>query len=268
MIELYEPTLLVDEFDSFKDANPELRGILNSGHTRELAFVVRCVGDDNNPVRFSTFGLKVLAAIGTLPPTIEDRSIIIPMRRKLPDDKKKRFRRPKPGDAFDQLCRKITRWSNDNGKGLDEVRVRRPAGMNDRQFDNWLPLFQIADRIGGEWLDNAIDASLALAKQAPGEEDSKGVLLLQDLNKLFKKEDAPQLATVFIVNALINMSERPWSEANKGEPINDRQLAKLLKPFGIKPKPVRTGKRTRKDDTQVRGYRLRDCLDAFERYKS
>ena len=34
VIEAHEPSLLVDEFDSFQNAHEELRGILNSGHTR------------------------------------------------------------------------------------------------------------------------------------------------------------------------------------------------------------------------------------------
>ncbi len=38
--EKYAPTLLVDEADTFLKQNEELRGILNSGHTRDLAFVV------------------------------------------------------------------------------------------------------------------------------------------------------------------------------------------------------------------------------------
>ena len=267
MLEEHAPTLLIDEGDSFLKGNDELRGILNSGHTRDTAFVIRCVGDDHSPRRFSTWGAKAIAAIGALPPTISDRSIVIPMRRKLTDDRKKRFRRPKLGDAFDQLRRKIARWAQDNREGLDKVRIRRPAKMNDRQFDNWLPLFQIAKRIGGDWLDNAVEAALALADQEAGQENSKGVLLLQDLRKLFKREGDNHLATALIVDALTDMPERPWSEFCRGEPISDRQLAKLLRPFGIRPRPLRTGKQTPKDKPVLRGYHLKDCRDAFERYK-
>jgi putative DNA primase/helicase len=40
-IEEKQPTLLIDEADTFLQGNDELRGILNSGYTRKTAFVVR-----------------------------------------------------------------------------------------------------------------------------------------------------------------------------------------------------------------------------------
>jgi putative DNA primase/helicase len=63
-IEKWQPTLLIDEADSFMKDNEELRGILNSGHTRAGSFVIRSVGDDHVPTRFSTWGCKVISGIG------------------------------------------------------------------------------------------------------------------------------------------------------------------------------------------------------------
>src|SRR5215470_9380330 len=83
-VEKWHPTLLIDEADTFLKDNDELRGVLNSGHTRGSAFVIRTVGDDHEPRRFSTWGPKAIAMIGALPDTLADRSITIPMRRKLP----------------------------------------------------------------------------------------------------------------------------------------------------------------------------------------
>ncbi len=48
-VELVHPTLLLDEADTFLAENEEMRGIINSGHTRSAAFVVRVVGDDYEP---------------------------------------------------------------------------------------------------------------------------------------------------------------------------------------------------------------------------
>lgn len=53
-VEKYRPTLLIDEADSFLTNNEELRGVLNSGHRRATAFVIRTVGDDHEPRRFTT----------------------------------------------------------------------------------------------------------------------------------------------------------------------------------------------------------------------
>ena len=48
-VERFQPTLLIDEADTFLRDREELRGVLNSGHTRETAFVVRTAGDDHEP---------------------------------------------------------------------------------------------------------------------------------------------------------------------------------------------------------------------------
>ena len=73
-VDAWAPTLLIDEADTFLRDNEELRGILNSGHTRELAFVIRTVGDDHEPRKFSTWGAKAIALIGGLKDTLADRS--------------------------------------------------------------------------------------------------------------------------------------------------------------------------------------------------
>ena len=43
VIEQSAPTMLIDEADTFAKDNEELRGLLNSGHTRRTAFVLRSV---------------------------------------------------------------------------------------------------------------------------------------------------------------------------------------------------------------------------------
>ena len=58
VIEAARPTLLIDETDTFVKENDELRGILNSGHSRATAFVIRCQGEDNQPRCFSTWAAQ------------------------------------------------------------------------------------------------------------------------------------------------------------------------------------------------------------------
>jgi putative DNA primase/helicase len=66
-IETMRPTLLIDEADTFLTTSDEIRGILNSGHRRSGAFVLRLVGDNHEPRRFSTWGAVAIALIGKLP---------------------------------------------------------------------------------------------------------------------------------------------------------------------------------------------------------
>jgi putative DNA primase/helicase len=56
-VEEIRPTLLIDEADSFVKDNEELRGILNSGHTKAAAYVIRNVeiNGEHKPRRFSTW---------------------------------------------------------------------------------------------------------------------------------------------------------------------------------------------------------------------
>ena len=81
-IEDVRPTLLIDEADSFAKDNEELRGILNSGHTKAAANVIRNV--DHKPRRFSTWAPKAIATIGTLADTLEDRAVVVRLQRKPP----------------------------------------------------------------------------------------------------------------------------------------------------------------------------------------
>jgi putative DNA primase/helicase len=65
-IEKFEPVLLIDEADTFLAGNDELRGVLNAGHRRSSAFVIRTVGDNHEPKQFRTWGAKAIALIGKL----------------------------------------------------------------------------------------------------------------------------------------------------------------------------------------------------------
>jgi putative DNA primase/helicase len=88
-IEQERPTLIIDEADTFVNANDEMPGILNSGHTRASAFVIRVVefAGEHVAKRFSTWAAKAIAGIGSLADTISDRSIILVMQRKTRDSK-------------------------------------------------------------------------------------------------------------------------------------------------------------------------------------
>jgi len=64
-----------------------------------------------------------------------------------------------------------------------------------------------------------------------------------------------------LLEALHVMEEAPWGSL-RGEPLDARGLARLLKPYGVKPEKLREG-----DDT-FRGYRSTSFEDAWARYLS
>ena len=258
VLELAHPTLLVDEADSFARRNEELRGILNSGHDREAAFVVRCDGDDNTPRRFSTWGAIAIAAIGKLPPTWIDRSIVINLKRRLPSETVQRINRSCRA-GFEELARKCARWTVDNADRLKQGEPAVPQGLNDRAAQNWLPLVAIADAAGGEFPELARKAAVALSGGESAVEASLGVMLLSDIRTVLDQSD--RISSANICEALATMEGRPWPEYGRSlKPISQNQLARILEPFGIAPHTIRFGAETAK------GYLLKDFSDAFDRY--
>jgi hypothetical protein len=87
VVEACRPTLLIDEADTFLPEADELRGVINSGHRRGGS-VVRTVGDDHEPRKFSTYAACAIALIGKLPATLHDRSApVIDLKRRLMSEK-------------------------------------------------------------------------------------------------------------------------------------------------------------------------------------
>src|SRR5947207_12929666 len=76
LVDQHQPTLLLDEVDSYLHQAEELRGLLNAGHKRG-GCAYRCEGEGNAVRSFKAFAPAALAGIGSLPRTLADRSISI-----------------------------------------------------------------------------------------------------------------------------------------------------------------------------------------------
>lgn len=257
-IEAVRPTLLIDEADSFVKDNEELRGILNSGHTKVAANVIRSVevNGEHKPRRFSTWAAKAIATIRSLADTLEDRAIIVQLQRKPPGAKVERLRR-RDNAWCAALRSQAARWAADNFDKLVDPDPQMPEALNDRAADNWRSLLAIADLAGGEWPHLARQACLTLSGESP--EESLGVMLLADCRLAFG--DDAVIRSADLVHELTADPERPWAEYNRGDPITQRQLAKLLGTFGIISVNVRP-----EVGPQGKGYRRIDFEEAWERY--
>ena len=259
-IELWKPTVLMDEADTHLPGNEELRGILNSGHTRRTAYVLRTVGDDHEPRQFSTWAPLAIAMIGNLPGTLADRSIVLPMRRKGRDEKVKKLPLDANVEPFATLRSQCARWAADNFDALREAQPTVPDELHDRAADNWFPLCAIADVAGGDWPTRIKKAISALHGAAP-EDNETGVLLLKDMQQLFEQQKVDGLFSDDFEKYLHTLEERPWSEyGRQRKPISKNQIASLLRPFEIRPKPIRVG------EIVGRGYALDICSEVFGRY--
>jgi putative DNA primase/helicase len=205
-IEAVRPTLLIDEADSFVKDNEELRGILNSGHTKVAANVIRSVevNGEHQPRRFSTWAPKAIATIRSLADTLEDRAIIVQLQRKPPGAKVERLRK-RDNEWFAALRSNAFRWATDNFDRLVDPDPDVPDALNDRAADNWRLLLAIADLAGGEWPELAREAALPLSGEA--QDSAVGVELLKDIRLAFGDDEVIRSAD--LVAKLTADPERP-----------------------------------------------------------
>ncbi|MDD2335327.1 MAG: DUF3631 domain-containing protein [Geobacteraceae bacterium] len=258
-IDAWCPTLLIDEADAFLRDNEELRGIINSGHTRESAYVIRTAGDNFTPTKFRTWGAKALAGIGRVADTLMDRAVILQLRRKLPHEEVDRIRHAE-ARLFDDLRSKLARFAEDNRDQVKQAQPPLPQSLNDRAQDNWEPLLAIAMAAGNEWLQLGTAAALKLSHNESMAQTA-GTELLYDIREIFG-DDRDRITSADLIRLLCADEEKPWASFNRGNAITPRQVAKRLREYGILSHTIRIGIETAK------GYTLAQFKEAFSRYLS
>jgi hypothetical protein len=258
------PTVLVDEADTVfgkrrgerSDQAEDLRGILNAGHQRGRPYI-RWDPAARQAERCPTYAMAALAGIGDLPDTIEDRAVVVAMRRRALGEHVAPLRRrnlPALAELRDRLHGFV-------GDHLAELETAMPAmPVEDRTADVWEPLVAVADLAGGGWPTLARDACRRMtADAAQADDGSLGERLLRDLRAVFG--DAQALWTATIIEQLAELDEAPWGDYY-GQRVTDRAIAKLLRPYGVRSRTVRLGAETRK------GYHREDLADAWQRYST
>jgi putative DNA primase/helicase len=257
-IEQAHPTLLIDEADSFVKDNEELRGILNSGHTKPAAYVRRTVEEngEHKTRRFSTWTPKAIATIRGLADTLDDRAVTLMLQRKPPGARVERLRK-RDNQEFKGLRRQAARWAADNLAKLVDPDPPVPEILNDRAADNWRPLLAIADVAGGDWPTRAREAACTLSGDA--QDSAIGVELLKDIRKAFGEDD--ETRSIDLVAKLVADPERPWKEWKHGRDLTQKQLGGLLRPFGITSETVSAA-----GFKDAKGYKRAHFEDAWDAY--
>ena len=267
VIEEMQPTLLIDEADSFLQGKDDLRGILNAGYSRESAYVVR-VGEGRNEdvekigrkergsrlAKYSCWCPKVIAGIGELPETLADRCIVLTMQRKKPGEVCERLRKLQA----EEWRRKCARFVADNAVAIASAEPPVPERLNDRASDIWEPLLAIADIAGGLWPELAREAAEGLSG---GTEDmSRWEMLLQHIRVAFEVNRAEKFFSRTLVGLLSRIEQPGWAELRKGRALTEIWLAQQLRKLGIAPRTIWIEGKTGK------GYHLEDFAEAFARY--
>jgi putative DNA primase/helicase len=275
VIEQYRPTQLLDETDAWlkDDKDNEKRGIINAGHKKNGA-VERCVGDNQEVRWFFVYCPMILAGIGKLAGTIEDRSVSILLQKKKSTDKVARFRADRPGVAIANLARKICRFAEDHATEIGEADPDIPESIFNRAADNFRPLLAVADAAGGKWPKEAREVMASAAKASDSTETEARLSVLADIKGIFEDTAAPKVRerseksgapikcihSQVLVDALIAIEGGRWAEYNRGKALTQTGLAHLLSDYLIKPYQMRIGTENKK------GYDVAVFDDAFASY--
>jgi putative DNA primase/helicase len=260
-VETYTPTLLLDEAETFVADNEGVRGILNSGHDRATAIVIRQVGENHEETKeFSTWAPKAIASIGRLAATLRDRAIILPMKRKKRNEYVEKLR-GRGSDEFRAIRERACRWADDNVEELKGM-CPSPPDLNDRAADNWELLLAIADLAGGDWPTKARAAAVSLSGDADDRAETIGVQLLAAIKAVFETLGTDRVSSEDLAEELAKDKDSPWATYGKSErPITQRQIAAVLERYGVRPDTIRIpGLGTKK------GYLFAWLADAFETY--
>jgi hypothetical protein len=252
-------TVIFDEADTMfgtkaqAERNEDLRGLLNAGYERGSP-VGRTVGPLHEPKDFHVFAMVALAGIRSMPETIEDRAVVVRMKRRLAGEEVEDFSADETGAQLAPLRERLAAWS---AQIMDGVRGYVPAemGVRDRARDLWKPLTAVADHAGGEWPKLARAAAVALTKESEDDEtDSEDLRLLPDIRDVIALLPGVELVkSDMLCQKLKEIIESPWGQYD----LNPSKLGQRLRHYQIKTRHNTAG--------TERGYRREDLEDAIAR---
>jgi hypothetical protein len=257
-------TILYDEIDGVfgsakvQEANADLRSVLNGGYRRG-AKVYRCVthGHRVETEELDAFAPVAIAGLRDLPDTLASRSIFIHMKRRAPDEYVEAFRHRYHSGEAKAIKEVLVEWCAEHEAELIGAEPQMPQGIEDRAADCWEPLIAIADAADVDWPKRVRQAANYLTRKAADEMLTSGVELLSHIRDAFEDED--KIWTETLLERLRNRDESPWKDIH-GRFLEDRGLARRLKPYSIKSKSIRIRGEVR------RGFAADDFADAWSRY--
>jgi Protein of unknown function (DUF3631) len=263
-IEKWAPSFVLDEADKAFIDNEDLRSVINSGWTRGDS-VIRCDPITHEPRPYSTFAPKAIGMKGRgLPDTTLSRCVVITMKPKrdnVPDEQTEDFNHL-DNETFARLRQQLLRWAIDNANVLAGATPESPPGFHNRRRVNWRTLLAIAEAVGGGWKLAAWKAAIAIEQAHDTFDPAIGVQLLADIRDIFARLGTTRMTSATLIDELIKDGEKPWATLNRGKPITENRLARMLKEFQVRPRTVRT------TNERAKGYQLAWFEDAFGRYLS
>jgi putative DNA primase/helicase len=260
VIQAFQPTIIVDEAETLRNPKSErsqfLLSLLNAGHRRNGS-VIRCVGSDHVPTEFPVFCPKVLLAIGTLPDTFRDRSVIVSMRRRRKEEQVERCRYRDVSKKGRWRGALAAVWAAAHKEEIETKYAQQELEfLTDREADNWAPLFAIAAIASPIRLEELtqIATRLGKAKNTLDKDDSDAIRLLTDLRDIFVANKLRRISTEHLLLRLQRLPESQWGD------LSASRLARVLRPFGVSSRQLWIGERN------LHGYEFDDLKPVFDAY--
>lgn len=264
LIDSRGPTLLIDEAEVLSgkdDRAGYLRHVLNAGN-RADATVTRCNRGSFEPEHFHVYCPKMIACVGTLPPTLVSRSIVILLQKKTKSQKLSRFIKHRVQADCEGLREACHEWITENSEEIVRVYEGLPEldFLPDRDAEGWEPLFAILSVAVPHRLPELRRCAESLTQQkiADTEDDNLSLRLLADIRAVWSRNE-PRVTTSTLLTRLRVLEESPWAEE---VPLNQRKLARMLRPFNVTPKQMRIGA------GNCKGYEYSALSQVFSRYLS
>jgi hypothetical protein len=185
---------------------------------------------------FPVYGPIALAGIGSLPPTLLSRSVIVHIHRSFTKE------RYSSAEAANLIGTKVEEWAEQ--VNLNPDTLMPPSISKGRGADNWRVLLSIADSLGCG--DIARDAALKFA----GEEvpTNKRLELLHDARTVFNDVEYDVIPNYILLSKLAKLEDGlgEWSR------LTVTMLGHMLNDFQIKNKPMRWSESQRLSRCYVR----------------
>ncbi len=261
-------TLMLDEAQSLvrrgSEASEVIRELFCAGIDRN-ARVIRCGGSQMDEVReFPIFCPKAIAMIGELDGVLADRCLSVRLERKTAEQSVKPYRSRIVLPEGKAISADIEQWAAENEQRIAEIYDSiEPFDIeNDRLAELLLPLQAVLTLVDKRALEFLWQYAREI-DQAEQDRVTPGVLLLMACFEIFGKRDFQP--TAFLLESLNQRLEEPWHRWNHGRELSPEGLARLIKPFGIKPSRIQRKIGAGKVQT-TRGYHRHDFIDAWARY--
>jgi len=256
-----QPTLFLDEIDTYFPNRDELIGILNAGYDERVGTVLRqsAKGNDWSKIEeFAVWGAKCLAGIGSQVATLESRSIKIQLVRKPTHHKLERLHDilVQDPEIFIIIRRKCVRFAIDNEEALVPQQTPYMDGLSDRANDCWSGLFKLAALIGAD-VQRLHDVAIKLSSSSAPERSEFEEFLL-DLKPFVESCQQTRIPSNALVEYLRSLEERPYRYKN----FSAYDLASRLRPHGIRPIQMRAEGSNR----NVKGYEKAELQQLISKY--